>query len=335
VGIVVNIPEMRMYFYPPGEGANPPAQVVTYPISVGRMDWKSPMGITKIVEKIKDPTWTPPESIKKEHALDGEILPDVVPAGPDNPLGQFAMRLGVKGSYLIHGTGQDKADGIGMMVTHGCMRMYPEDVAQLFPKVKVGTQVNLVFQSVKVGWRGNDLYVEVSQPLDEDHLGYDKLLAQAMPLIQKKTVEHPGFVLNNEALQQALQKPNGIPVVISGGAAQQEKIPLAPRAPQAAAPNSAAAPAPQAPPVANPPGQQAPIVNRPMNPVPAPAQPPSVINRPVPANPTPAQPVQAPVPVQPAPTYQRPPAIPAPAAPAPPPTRSNARPEEQLLPPIY
>lgn len=160
VGIVVNIPEMRMYFFPPGEGKNPPTQVITYPISVGRMDWKSPMGITKIVEKIKDPTWTPPESIKKEHALEGDILPDVVPAGPDNPLGRFAMRLGVKGSYLIHGTGQEKADGIGMMVTHGCMRMYPEDVEQLFPKVSVGTQVNLIYQSVKVGWRGNALYID-------------------------------------------------------------------------------------------------------------------------------------------------------------------------------
>ncbi|MFM8330205.1 MAG: L,D-transpeptidase family protein, partial [Candidatus Methylumidiphilus sp.] len=85
VGIVVNIPEMRMYFYPPGEGKTAPTQVVTYPISVGRMDWKSPMGITKIVEKIKNPTWTPPASIKREHALEGDILPDVVPAGPDNP----------------------------------------------------------------------------------------------------------------------------------------------------------------------------------------------------------------------------------------------------------
>ncbi|MDD5034639.1 MAG: L,D-transpeptidase family protein [Methylococcaceae bacterium] len=217
-GIVVNIPEMRLYYFPPGQDKNPPTQVITYPISIGRMDWKSPIGVTKIVEKIKNPTWTPPESIKKEHALEGDILPDVVPAGPDNPLGQFAMRLGVKGSYLIHGTGQDKADGIGMMVTHGCMRMYPEDVEQLFPKVGVGTQVNLVNQPVKLGWDGNVLYIEVSQPLDEDHLGYDQLLSQAMSLIQKKTAVRPDFVLNGEALKAALMKPNGIPVAISGGA---------------------------------------------------------------------------------------------------------------------
>jgi len=327
VGIVVNIPEMRLYFFPPGEGKNPPTQVITYPISVGRMDWKSPMGITKIVEKIKDPTWTPPESIKKEHALEGDILPDVVPAGPDNPLGQFAMRLGVKGSYLIHGTGQDKSDGIGMMVTHGCMRMYPEDVAQLFPKVSVGTQVNLVFQSVKVGWHGNSLYVEVSQPLDEDHLGYNKLLAQAMPLIQKKTADHPDFVLNREALQQALEKPNGIPTVISGGGTTtaQEKIPVSPStapAPVVATPMAAPTPKPQAPVAATPASQAAPI-NRPITPAPASSSPaPSITNRPVPATTT-----------APAPYTQRPTTIPAPVTPAP--ARPSARTDDKLLPPLY
>jgi len=336
-GIVVNIPEMRMYFFPPGEAKNPPTQVVTYPISVGRMDWKSPMGVTKIVEKIKDPTWTPPASIKKEHALEGEILPDVVPAGPDNPLGQFAMRLGVKGSYLIHGTGQDKADGIGMMVTHGCMRMYPEDVAQLFPKVSVGTQVNLVYQSVKIGWHNNALYVEVSQPLEEDHLGYDKLLAQAMPLIQKKTADHPGFVLNRQALDQALRNPNGIPQIISGGATTAENIPTAPRTspvpatpapvPPVATPGAngagTAPPAP-VPPPANP-QSAAPMANRPVSPSPAPVQP---------AQPPVARPVQALA--QPTPVAQRPvQAAPAEVPPGPPVKPASSKPEEQLLPPIY
>jgi len=338
-GIVVNIPEMRMYFFPPGEGTNPATQVVTYPISVGRMDWKSPMGITKIVEKIKDPTWTPPESIKREHALDGEILPDVVPAGPDNPLGQFAMRLGVKGSYLIHGTGQDKADGIGMMVTHGCMRMYPEDVAQLFPKVKVGTQVNLIYQSVKVGWGGNDLYIEVSQPLEEDHLGYDKLLAQATPLIQKKIAERPGTVINQEALRHALQKPNGIPTPITGSAAQQhDKFPVTPReastdtpesapqtaAPVAPAPTPAPAPMPKAPAAASVSTQ--PLWDSPGTTRPTASQ--TIINRPVPAaSPAPVQPVARPV--QSAPAYQPT------QAPAAPPVRANSKPDDQLLPPIY
>lgn len=263
-GIVVNIPEMRMYYFPPGAANTPSSTVITYPISVGRMDWKSPMGVTKVVEKIKNPTWTPPESIKREHAAEGDILPDVVPAGPDNPLGQFAMRLGVKGSYLIHGTGQDKAEGIGMMVTHGCMRMYPQDVAELFPKVGVGTQVNLINQSVKVGWQGNGLYIEVSQPLDEDHLGYEKLRALAIPLIQKRTAGKTDFVLNEDALRKALEKPTGVPTLISGGATvanSQEKIPVIDRP----------APPPEVqpmtpPPVAQPVAQQNPVPTRPLAP---------------------------------------------------------------------
>lgn len=314
-GIVVNIPEMRLYYYPPGEAKSPPTQVVTYPISVGRMDWKSPLGVTKIVEKIKDPTWTPPASIKREHALEGEILPDVVPAGPDNPLGRFAMRLGVKGSYLIHGTGQDKADGIGMMVTHGCMRMYPEDVEELYPKVGVGTQVNLVYQSVKVGWHANALYVEVSQPLEEDHLGYDKLLAQAMPLIRKKTEGHSDFVLNQAALDKALRNPNGIPQVISGGtagataASQPEKIPVDPRNPPAA---EAAAARASLPATATPQAVAAQTPQPPAAPLTA--------SRPVSS--ASAQPAQAP-------------ATPTDAPPGPALKPASTKTEEQLLPPIY
>lgn len=350
-GIVVNIPEMRLYFFPPGEGKNPPppTQVITYPISIGRMDWKSPMGVTKIVEKIKDPSWTPPESIKKEHALDGEILPDVVPPGPDNPLGRFAMRLGVKGSYLIHGTGQDKADGIGMMVTHGCMRMYPEDVEQLFPKVNVGTQVNLINQPVKLGWQGNALYIEVSQPMDEDHLGYDKLLSIAMGLIQKRTEGRPDFVLNGEALKQALQKPNGIPVAISGGqvggimASQRENIPLVSRSSRGAVP-VANAPAessvPSATPAMPPQTMAAPLYPRPNPaalPMPSRATTDPVQGAPYPA-PTPQTPRNSmasnPAPLaSPAPRPVDATSIAVPRVPAVAP--SKAKPEQQLLPPIY
>ncbi|MEW6038602.1 MAG: L,D-transpeptidase family protein [Pseudomonadota bacterium] len=212
-GIVVNIPEMRLYFYPSaGKGAKP-TTVVTYPISIGRMDWRSPLGVTKVVAKVKDPVWRPPASIKAEHAKNGEILPDVVPAGPNNPLGQFAMRLGVPG-YLIHGTDQDKAYGIGMRVTHGCIRMYPEDVARLFPEVAVGTPVNLVNQPVKLGWRGDTLYIEVSESLDEDRLSSADLMAKAVSLIQKETATRP-VTIDEAVLRKAVEEPTGIPTVIS------------------------------------------------------------------------------------------------------------------------
>ncbi len=317
-GIVVNIPEMRLYFYPPGG-----TEVVTYPISIGRMDWKSPMGVTKIVEKIKDPTWTPPESIKREHALDGEILPDVVPAGPDNPLGRFAMRLGVKGSYLIHGTGQNKADGIGMMVTHGCMRMYPEDVEQLYPKVSVGTQVNLINQPVKVGWLGDTLYVEVSQPLDEDNLSYSQLASLASGLIQKKTAERPGTVINKDALKEALEKSTGIPTAITGNS------PVTTRT---------AAPEPQSPSTTGNAGLPTPTT---ASPVPGqPIRQPSQVVIPPSHPPRTATSMPSTTPSNPAYTAPRPVARPiAPSTPdvppGPPVSRSNTKPEQQLLPPIY
>ena len=213
-GIVLNIPEMRMYYFPKPRTGEPP-KVVTHPVSIGRMDWSTPLGTTKIVAKVKDPEWRPPESIKKEHALDGEILPDVVPAGPDNPLGEYAMRLGIPG-YLIHST--NKPLGIGMRVTHGCVRMYPEDIERLFPEIKVGTPVTLINQPIKVGWFADDLYIEVHPPLEEESQSYEKMLEQALTLIERKTAGRP-VSINGRALREALQKQQGIPVKISSSSA--------------------------------------------------------------------------------------------------------------------
>ncbi|MCI0510407.1 L,D-transpeptidase ErfK/SrfK [Chromohalobacter marismortui] len=163
-GVVVNIPEMRLYYYPPSEDGKP-AQVETYAISVGRMDWSTPLGETRITAKQKNPAWYPPQSIIEEHAADGRELPNVVPPGPDNPLGQYKMRLAIPG-YLIHGT--NRPQGIGMRVTHGCIRMYPEDVEHLFGKLPVGTNVNLISQPTKFGWRDGTLYVQSFPLLEED-----------------------------------------------------------------------------------------------------------------------------------------------------------------------
>ncbi len=128
-GVVVNVAEMRLYYYPPhAEGE--PATVETYPIAVGRMDWKTPLGTTTITEKIKDPAWYPPQSIIKEHAANGRSLPSVVPPGPDNPLGRYKMRLGIPG-YLIHGT--NKPEGVGMRVTHAASACCPRTSTPLPP----------------------------------------------------------------------------------------------------------------------------------------------------------------------------------------------------------
>lgn len=147
-GVVVNVAEMRLYYYPPTEEGEIP-RVETYPVSVGRRDWSTPLGTTQIEAKVVDPAWYPPQSIIEEHAARGETLPSVVPPGPDNPLGEYAMLLGIPG-YLIHGT--NRPQGVGMRVTHGCIRMLPEDIEHLFPRLPVGTQVRLINEPLKLGW---------------------------------------------------------------------------------------------------------------------------------------------------------------------------------------
>jgi L,D-transpeptidase ErfK/SrfK len=158
-GIVVNLPEHRLYYYPPTKRGERPV-VRTYPISTGKMDWKTPLGVTRIVSKQERPNWYPPQSVREAHIARGEPpLPPVVPPGPDNPLGEHAMRLAIpSGAYLIHGT--NRPAGVGMQVTSGCIRLFPEDIAELYGLVPVKTKVNLVDQPTKVGWLRGTLYVE-------------------------------------------------------------------------------------------------------------------------------------------------------------------------------
>jgi len=162
-GIVINLPEMRIFYYPkPAAGETP--VVITYPISIGRMDWTTPLGQARIISKIKNPGWYPPESIREEHAADGDSLPIMVPPGPNNPLGEFAMQLSIPG-YLIHGT--NKPWGNGMRITHGCIRMLPEDIEQFFAQVPVNTPVHIINMPSKVGWSSDELYLEVHPVLDD------------------------------------------------------------------------------------------------------------------------------------------------------------------------
>jgi L,D-transpeptidase ErfK/SrfK len=165
-GITVNLPEHRLYYYPKPQGHDK-AVVITYPVSIGKMDWRTPLGETQIIAKIRNPAWYPPESVRKEHLANNDPLPRVVPAGPDNPLGDFAMRLAAGGgSYMIHGTNNPTA--VGMSVTHGCIRMYPEDVAAVFAAVPVGTKVRLINEPVKIAWVHGQLLLEVHPPVDAE-----------------------------------------------------------------------------------------------------------------------------------------------------------------------
>ncbi|HSY96410.1 MAG TPA: L,D-transpeptidase family protein, partial [Steroidobacteraceae bacterium] len=141
-GVVVNVAAMRIFYYPPHKKGEPQI-VFTHPIGIGKVGWKTPEGTTKIVSRQKDPVWVVPKSVRDEHAEDGEKLPAQVPAGPDNPLGQYMFRLQWP-SYLIHGT--NKPYGVGMRSSHGCMRLYPEDIAVFYDLIPIGTKVTVVNQ---------------------------------------------------------------------------------------------------------------------------------------------------------------------------------------------
>ncbi len=211
-GIVVNIPEMRLYYYPetgPGEQA----RVITYPVSVGRGDWATPLGTTRIVRKDKNPTWRPPESIRAEHAERGDYLPKVVPPGPDNPLGKHSLRLGLPG-YLIHGT--NRSYGIGMKVTHGCLRLYPEDIEALFAATSVGTPVRLVNQAAKAGWLDGRLYLEVHPTFDENTDGRPASLTPLVNAVLQATDAPPSSeMVDWETIYATARVSNGIPSTVS------------------------------------------------------------------------------------------------------------------------
>jgi L,D-transpeptidase ErfK/SrfK len=219
-GLVINLPEMRLYYYPkPKTGERP--VVISHPVSVGRMDWDTPLGKTRIVSKKVDPSWRPPQSIKDEAIAKGDDpLPDVVEAGPDNPLGRYAMRLGIPG-YLIHST--NKPYGVGMRVTHGCLRMYPEDIERLFEAIPVNTPVQLVNQPIKLGWLAGSLFLELHPPLEEDEEKYQDYMQSVLDAIsdfladEKNTNStfYRGIKLKGNALRQAVEEKSGIPVLIS------------------------------------------------------------------------------------------------------------------------
>jgi len=160
-GLILNLPEYRMYYFPkPAEGET--AKVMTYPMSIGRMDWETPLGRTKIISKVTNPSWYVPASVRAEHEADGDPLPRIVPPGPNNPLGAYAMRLDMPG-YLIHST--NKPAGVGMRVSHGCIRMLPEDIGFLFGQIPNNTAVRIINEPVKIGWDGDELVMEVHRSL--------------------------------------------------------------------------------------------------------------------------------------------------------------------------
>lgn len=207
-GIVINLAEYRLYYYPKGRNV-----VYTYPLGIGREGWSSPVAETRITAKTPNPSWYPPASIRKEHAAEGDPLPAVVPPGPDNPLGPMKMNLALRG-YLIHGS--NKRFGIGMRVSHGCFRMLNHNVLELAELAPVGTRVRIINQPYKVGMgSGGHYFLEVHPPLDDDHRAslVDKQTRIVNALLARGDIDT--HQLDWEMLREVVAAEDGLPVEIA------------------------------------------------------------------------------------------------------------------------
>ncbi len=213
-GIVINRAEKRLYYFPPDS----PNEVRIYTISVGKDAMGTPLGSFKVIEKRENPVWTPGPNVRASHAAYGDILPAQVPPGPDNPLGRYAMRLS-NPDYLIHGTSMPW--GIGMEVSGGCIRMYPEGVEELYPNVGINTPVAIIDQPYKLGWRGDDLYLEVQT-------GEKSELRSARAVIPEEIANAEGVVIDWALVERAVEEDTGIPQVVGSrrGSSQGAYLPM-------------------------------------------------------------------------------------------------------------
>lgn len=207
-GIVINLPELRLYYFPKNK-----KEVHVFPIGIGRIGRETPEMVSKIKSRIPQPSWTPPKSIREEHLRErGEVLPRIVLAGPDNPLGEYAIQLAYgDGSYLIHGTNKDF--GIGMRVSSGCVRLNPKDIEWLFNQTKYGESVRIVNQTVKTSAEPNgDMVIEVHSPLsrNEAEMQRKKTLKLTNPIIKFIGQE----MIDSQKANDALLTQNGLPMNI-------------------------------------------------------------------------------------------------------------------------
>jgi len=219
-GVVINLAEMRLFYYLPRKDKHAPLVVMTHPIGIGRVGWSTPEGRTRVTARVKDPAWIPPVSVRREHAEKGDPLPARVPPGPDNPLGRHELRLALPG-YLIHGT--NKPYGVGMRVSHGCIRLYPEDIAQLYDKVPVGTPVTIVNQPYLLGWDGDVLYVQAYGPLEDDDRNWEHGPASLRKKGERsksplwKRIAAADATIDWKLAREVAKVPSGIPVPVTSG----------------------------------------------------------------------------------------------------------------------
>ena len=209
-GIVINLPQHRMFYFPKGSRHDQPI-VITYPVSPGEGDFPTPVGVTRITRKVPHPIWIPTAHILKAHQEAGDPIPKIWKAGPDNPMGEWALETTLShGEIYIHGTNNPMA--IGMSVTHGCVRLYPEDIAALYPIVKVGTPVTIVNEPVLASLADGDLYLEVHPPTNSQAPAppdFDQISQIIDAAIGKNVV-----AIDWDKVRQVAAQANGIPQLI-------------------------------------------------------------------------------------------------------------------------
>lgn len=206
-GIIINLAELRLYYFPKHENV-----VYTYPIGIGIEGWNIEPGPSKIVQKQKDPTWYPPPAVREELTQKGFDIPASIPAGPDNPLGGYMLRLS-HWTYLIHGCVDPST--IGRRSSSGCFRMYPNDIEAVFNMVPVGTPVNIINEPYKIGWHGKKLYMEAHLPLQESQMASNGDMSEVVTAINAKVGKKPANIHWDHAFTLAKQT-TGVPEKIGG-----------------------------------------------------------------------------------------------------------------------
>ncbi|MCH9695671.1 MAG: L,D-transpeptidase family protein [Gammaproteobacteria bacterium] len=209
-GVVLNIATKRLFYFPQSADGEQ-QKVLTYPIGIGRVGWETPLGETTVIAKAKDPSWWVPASVRKEHAELGDPLPSIVPPGPDNPLGHRVLKLNMPG-YLIHGTNQPY--GVGMRVSHGCVRLYPENIEFLYTLVDIGERVEIVNEPYLAGIRDGVLYFEGHAPLEDDTV----LPADRLHAVLEKQLDVAGQPLNDHMREHVValaESASGVPVNVA------------------------------------------------------------------------------------------------------------------------
>lgn len=203
--IVLNLAEFRLYHFLPEQNI-----VRAYAVGIGKEGWQTPTSAARVTGVVQNPSWTPPQSIRQEQAARGIILPSVVPPGPDNPLGEYAVALSIPG-YLFHGS--NKRLGIGMRVSHGCIRLYAADIEELATSVRPGLPVTIINEPVKAGWKDGQLYLEAHPLLAEDQdrvIDLEGLLADALSRRPELKRE-----IDWEKARRVAEQRSGVPELIS------------------------------------------------------------------------------------------------------------------------